>query len=192
MKDALNALTVLNAFSTVFQTDETKIGALLPEMDRLLRKLLVQFIQMKHVKGVDLQQIAFSDRELQQDQETIAVRMAARPYLHDEDLVPPRIRWQFFTDMRSFYAAAVGKMVQKFPFKDPILPDSVVLDLSKKNDLVYAPIVRLADRFAPHVDAELLKEEWNDFKLLDEGAVSMVDAKGKQQTLDKVWSEIST
>ena len=147
---------------------------------------------MKHVKGVDLQQIAFSDRELQQDQETIAVRMAARSYLHDEDLVPPRIRWQFFTDMRSIYAAAVGKMVPKFPFKDPILPDSVVLDLSKKNDLVYAPILRLADRFAPHVDAELLKEEWNGFKLLDEGAVSMVDAKGKQQTLDKVWSEIST
>ena len=122
MKDALNALTVLNAFSTVFQTDETKIGALLPEMDRLLRKLLVQFIQMKHVKGMDLQQIAFSDRELQQDEETIAVRMAARSYLHDEDLVPPRIRWQFFTDMRSIYAAAVGKMVQKFPFKDLFYP----------------------------------------------------------------------
>ena len=51
---------------------------------------------------------------------------------------------------------------------------------------------RRTTRFAPHVDAELLKEEWNDFKLLDEGAVSIVDAKGKQQTLDKVWSEIST
>ena len=59
--------------------------------------------------------------------------------------------------MGSIYAAAVGKMVQKFPFKDPILPDLVVLDLSKKNDLDYAPIVRLADRFAPHVDTELLK-----------------------------------
>ena len=69
-------LSVLNAFSTVFQADETKIGALLREMDRLLRKLLVQFIQMKHVKGVDWQQIAFSDRELQQDEETIAVGMA--------------------------------------------------------------------------------------------------------------------
>ena len=66
----------------------------------------------------------------------------------------------------------------------------VVLDLSQKNDLNRAPVVRLIDRFAPHVDAELLKEEWDDFKLLDEGAVSMVDAKGKQQKLDKVWSEV--
>ena len=66
----------------------------------------------------------------------------------------------------------------------------MVLDLSQKNDLNRAPVVRLADRFAPHVDAELLKEEWDDFKLLDEGAVSMVDAKGKQQKLDKVWSEV--
>ena len=56
-----------------------------------MRKLLVKFIQRKHVKGVDLQQIAFSDRELQHDDETIAVGMAARPYLHDEDLVTPRI-----------------------------------------------------------------------------------------------------
>ena len=89
-------LPVLNAFNTVFQADETKIGALLPEMDQLLRKLLVKFIQMKHVKGVDLQQTAFSDTELQHDNETIAVGMAARSYLHDEDLVSPRIRRQFF------------------------------------------------------------------------------------------------
>ena len=90
---------------------------------------------------------------------------------------------------RSFCAAAVGKVVQKFRFKDPVLPNLVVLHLSKKNDLDNAPVVRLADRFAPHVDAELLKEEWDDFKIHDKGAVSMVDAKGKQQKLDKVRSE---
>ena len=101
LKEAVTKLTLLqvlaphpvclNAFNTVFQTDETKTGALLPEMDRLLKKLLVKFICMKPVKDMDLQQIAFLDRELQHDDKTIAVGMAARPYLHDEDLVPPRI-----------------------------------------------------------------------------------------------------
>ena len=45
---------------------------------------------MKHVKGMDLQQVAFSDTELQHDNETIAVGMAAISYLHDEDLVSPQ------------------------------------------------------------------------------------------------------
>ena len=106
---------------------------------------------------------------------------------------PPRFNSSFFfTDVTTFYAAAVRKMVPKFPFKDPILPDSVVLDPSKKTDLNYAPVVRLADRFASHVDTELLKEEWDDFRLLDEAAVSMtmVDAKSKQRKPDQVWSDV--
>ena len=68
----------------------------------------------------------------------------------------------------------------------------MVLDPSKKTDLDYAPVVRLADRFALHVDTELLKKEWDDFGLLDKAAVSMtmVDAKSKQQKLDEVWSDV--
>ncbi|RXM33718.1 hypothetical protein EOD39_5239 [Acipenser ruthenus] len=83
-----------------------------------------------------------------------------------------------FSDVRAFYSAAVQKMIDKFPFGDSVLPDLVVLDPSKKVDTDYVLIVRLAGRFAPIVDTELLKEEWEDFQILPDTAVSMMDDKG--------------
>ena len=153
----------MNTFNAVFQADETKSGA-----ERLLWKLLVKFNLMKHVKRMELQEIAVSYQKLQHNDETISVGMAAGSYLHNEDLIYPRIQQQFFAGARAFYAAAVQKMVKKFPLGDPVLQDLVALDPTKKADLDHAPVERLAARFAPQVDTELLEDEWDDFKLLEE------------------------
>ena len=171
----------------------------------------------------------FSDRELQQDDETIAVGMAfqtgscsrtTRPLLwgwlfrqgaaagrRDHccgdgcQIVPAWRRPPIPHDSTAFFFLLMwehsmllqwGRWSQSSPSRIPFLPDSVVLDPSKKTDLDYAPVVRLADRFVLHVDTELLKKEWDDFGLLDKAAVSMtmVDAKSKQQKLDEVWSDV--
>ena len=76
-------------YATVLQADETKVGALLPEMDRLLRKLLVKFVPLHLIRGqTDLRRVAYSVTANQHSNEVIAVGMPARTLMADEEFVP--------------------------------------------------------------------------------------------------------
>ncbi|XP_070213054.1 uncharacterized protein [Littorina saxatilis] len=182
-------LPVLNAFNTVFQSDETKIGALKEEMVRLLRLLIVKFVQMKYVRGADLLKLDFADSNLQHDDSRIAVGGPARTLL-DEDHISPHDKNRFFGDVRAFCVAAVKKMVAKFPFGDEVLSDLVILDFSKRGDYMYNHVVRLASKFAPSVNVESLKDEWDDFQLLGDNEVNLLDSKGQPRRLGAVWADI--
>ena len=68
------------------QADETKIGCLAPEMNRLLRKLLVKFVRMRHVKAqADVRDVDFASAELQHDDDLLAVGLQARTMLDNTD-----------------------------------------------------------------------------------------------------------
>ena len=99
----------------------------------------------------------------------------------------------FAKEVRAFYCAVVTKMVTKmvakFPFGDPVLRDLGVLDPVARVNLTYEPIVRLAARFSPDVDAEQLKEEYEDFQLLGEDAFTLVE-DGESRPIDHVWADI--
>ncbi len=90
-----------------FQADETKVGALHPEMDRLLRKLLVKFVPLRLIRGqTDLRTIDFASRTNQHDDETPAVGMAARTFLaveEEEGGVPSAKEAVFFRLVLSTY-----------------------------------------------------------------------------------------
>lgn len=49
------------------------------------------------------------------------------------------IRIIVFREVRAFYSSVIGKMVAKFPFDSEVLKDLVVMDLTKRADLTYAP-----------------------------------------------------
>ena len=69
------------------------MGVLIPEMDRLLRKLMVKFVPMRLVRGeTDLRWIEFHLRENQQlhDDDKVAIGMAARTYLEEENFEPAK------------------------------------------------------------------------------------------------------
>ena len=120
----------------------------------------------------DLRTIDYSDRGIQRGDSTIAVSMKVRAFLEDDE-VAPAVQAAFISDVRAFYCAVVRKMVAKFPFDDPVLRDLGVLDPAARENLTYEPIVRLAARFAPDVDLEQLKDEYEDFQLLCKDAVAL-------------------
>ena len=70
-----------------FQADETKVGALQSEMDRLLRKLMVKFVPLRLIRGQTcLRTVDFANRANQHHDDMLAVGMAARTILGpDED-----------------------------------------------------------------------------------------------------------
>ena len=71
----------------MLQADDTKVGALLPEMDRMLRKLMVKFVPLRLIGGQqDPRTVEFTllDNEHPDD----AIGMPARPYLAAEELDP--------------------------------------------------------------------------------------------------------
>ncbi|KAM9393166.1 general transcription factor II-I repeat domain-containing protein 2-like [Pholidichthys leucotaenia] len=183
-------LPIINNFNTIFQADENKIGSLLPEMDHLLRKLLVKFDQMKYVKATnDLRRLDFLDSDLQHSDEFIAIGLETREALQTHEL-DPDTEQKFFEALRGFYEAVVRKMLNKFPFDDKILPHLSVLDPRKTQSLTYGPIVELAAAFCPTVDTEELKEEWEDLQLLPENTVPLQDKDGKPVHVDVYWGQV--
>ena len=93
--DPLNKLLLLflnfippaiNDFNKLFQTDEASISYLLPDMPLLLRKLMVKFVLMKHVKSkADVRMVEFELAKNQHDDELLAVGVPARTLLTNTD-----------------------------------------------------------------------------------------------------------
>ncbi|XP_077417139.1 protein FAM200B-like [Vanacampus margaritifer] len=77
-------LPQINQFNIVFQTEACMIGDLLPEMERLLKKLLVKFVQMEHVKSADsLLAVDDTNRYLQHEDSRLAVGLGTRALFQD-------------------------------------------------------------------------------------------------------------
>ena len=45
-------LPILNEFNRLFQNEESKVGVLIPEMDRLERQFLIKFVLARHIRDV--------------------------------------------------------------------------------------------------------------------------------------------
>ena len=182
-------LPFLNEFNKLFQNEDSKVGILIPEMDRLLQKLLLKFVQMRHIRPVaNLRTIDFADRALQLDDDRVAVSPQVRTFLEAENL-SPAVEASFVTEVRGFYCAVVRKMVDKFPFGDPVLCDLSVLDPAARSDLSYEQIVRLSSRFTPDIDPEHLKDEYEEFQLLDDNALTLQE-DGNARPVDHVWADV--
>lgn len=89
------------------QADETKVGVLLPEMDRLLRKLMVKFVPLRFIRGQqDLRTVEFTLLDNQHSDDTIAIGMPARAFLATEDLEPAQTA-KFFRFVKCLNVIAV-------------------------------------------------------------------------------------
>ena len=148
---------------------------------------------MKLVKTqTDVQKVTYELAEHQHDDELLAVGLPARTLLtNTEDAIDDCVKATFFRDVRSFYCAVVRKMMKIFPFDDTVLADMIVLDPAKRVDLTYAPIVRLAARFTPLIDQEVLKEEFEDYQLMDDTEVGLEES-GVQKSVDRFWGKVMT
>lgn len=183
-------LPLLNDFNKVFQADGSKIGFLVPEMDRLLRKFLGKFVQLLHIRGKNLREVEYHERQKQHDDEMLAVGMEARAFISENDELTPAELGNFFKEVRNFYRSATKKMLDKFPFEDKTLIDLQVLLPSARENLTYEPIVRLAAKFAPQADQESLKDEWEDFVMMEDRQLPLLTPDGEAKQIDKSWAEI--
>ena len=65
-----------------------------------------------------------------------------------------------------------------------------MLDPTKQDELMDAPIVRLAERFAALVDPGFLKEGSQDYQLMEDAEIGMEEG-GVQKYVDHCWDEIT-
>ena len=88
-------------------------------------------------------------------------------------------------------------MVQRFPFGDAVLEDLAILDISHnyvtlpkfEQPSLFVVVLRLATKFCPHVDREMVKDEFEDLQLMeDDAVVTRVD--GHQRQLDHIWGDV--
>ncbi|XP_060763680.1 uncharacterized protein LOC132872704 [Neoarius graeffei] len=182
-------LPVLNQFNILFQGEDCMVVSLLPEMDRLLRKFAVKFLELKHVKSCrNLREFDVGNQELQQSDDKLAVGPAVRSRLVEleEDLDAKTA--QVVSSVRGFYEAAARKMMDKFPFDNDVLVNLAVLDPSKKDDLDYSSVVNLTSSFG--FDLEQLKDEWKDFQLMPDDVVPCRANDGKKVPIAVYWGKV--
>ena len=69
------------------------------------------------------------------------------PYsANTDDRIEDAVQANFFIDVGKFFCAVVREMVKIFRFNDRVINALVALDLIKRAQLTYVPIVRLAER----------------------------------------------
>ena len=70
--------------------------------------------------------------------------------------------------------------MDKFPFVNQVLKDLRVLGPTIKGSLQYTCICRWANIFAPHLDQEALKDEFDDYCMLSDECVSLLKENGQK------------
>lgn len=119
----------------------------------------MRFVDIKNMKDVRL--LKYDDRNLQHDNQILAVGLSNR------------------TLMKDSVVAVFKKVLDKFPFDTDICKDFRVLDPA---------ICRLVSTFAPLVDQELLKDEFDDYSLMpDEESESRLGIDGQKRGFSSCW-----
>ena len=192
-------LVPLNEFNTVFQASDTKIGHLIPEMNRLLRKFLAKFVTMAEIKPkvADLTKVDYTNTQKQLSNDLLAVGGLARTYLvEEEEDISPTTQARFFKSARNFYVVCVKKMIKKFPFKDTVLKDMAVLnpDSSVRSQHTAAQVINLSERFSiiPQDQHAAREEEFVDYQLCEDSELPKYDIKDPQfNSVDQFWGAMS-
>ena len=109
----------------------------------------------------------------QLDDSLLAIGPSARTFLvEEEDSISPTSKAKFFTSVRNFYIVCVNKMLSKFPFKNTVLKDFVVLnpDSTKCDEYAASQVTSLAETFniIPADKFSALEEEFLDYQLCDD------------------------
>jgi len=152
----------------MFQSDETFLGIMVPEMNRLMKKFLTKFIKMSVIKEAeDLSKVDYKNREFFHNRSNIAVGMAARSEIFAEELDDYTLD-RYFTAVENFYVSVTSKMFAKFPYEDKILQDLTFLNPVRAADTIEkSAISRLAERFSvvEMENYDQLDDEIADFQL---------------------------
>lgn len=80
------------------QANESRIGNLLTDMKRLLRKFLGKFVQTKVIKGSDdLRSVSYNNRDNQHPDNNIAVGSRTREFIAEQhDEIDPQLEANFY------------------------------------------------------------------------------------------------
>ena len=149
------------------KSDENTTCQLYAEISRLVRLYAANLLPTESITGVgdNLSNLTF---ETQLERENLGIGMdtwASIAVLEQERDPKP-----FFEAVRNFYVSSIKKMIQKFPFGDPLLRDLGILQPNKVTSYSVDTVVRLAKRF-PQLQLfeppslETLRDEFLDLKL---------------------------
>jgi len=105
-----------------------------------------------------------------------------------DEAIEEVVQANFFSDFRKFYCAVVQKNMKILPFDDRVINNLVVMDPTKRDELTWAPIVRLIERFVLVADQEVLKEEFEFFQLMEVTEIG-VEEGAVQKSVDRYWGE---
>ena len=75
--------------------------------------------------------------------------------VNTDDPIREAVQANYFSDVHKLYCAVMRKMMKILLFDDRVINDLIVLDPTKRDELTYAPTVRLAERFDPFVDQKV-------------------------------------
>ena len=182
-------LAPLNEFNTLFQSDETLVGMLVPEMKMLTHKMLSKFVSMEAVKGApELTKVDYRNEENWHSNDRLAIGLPTRTYLKEvEDTISESTKSRFFASVRNFYIGVLDKIVKKFPFGDQTLANIEFMNPKVASEKMNNEVtVNFAQRFnlVCTDDLDQLEGEARVFHTLESDALPPFE---ETERADKWW-----
>ena len=172
-----------------FQAHETRLPYIAPEIRTLLRRTMGRFVNTKLLRTTsDVNTVPCHQEELQLGDDFLALGIPAKAYLHEhQDDIEPAALSRVFASARSFYITACKKIIQKFPFSDPVMNSLTFLISTERGDVNPSTSVSVCERFSSVIPAEdipLIEEEFRYFQICpDTGLPAFTDGESSIDTV---------
>ena len=189
------ALKGFSRFSLAFQTHASRIGTLQSDVLNVLKSFLSNFIDPSVLRQCSNRTaLNYRDLNAQLNDSELTIgtstRMLLRGELEDE-VVGTVIETRFYRTVRTFYEAAVCKIIDKFPFNDDIFKKLLMLYPRNRFMTDRADVLDLARRFMSFSqdDMDLLTMECLDYRSCTDDELPTFNPQ-RDAAIDNFWADI--
>ena len=138
-------LPIFDVANTLLQQDQPCIHVLHRTLTTQLKDLLNRFVKPEVINAAA--EVQFSQPGNQKSNEALFIGDTTRTFIADHPELEELQLAKVYSAVRAFYVKAVEYMVKKFPYKDPVLLNASVADMSTRDSADFNSIRYFTGRF---------------------------------------------
>ncbi|KAJ8032743.1 Zinc finger MYM-type protein 6 [Holothuria leucospilota] len=181
-------LPVFDKANILLQSDEPLIHKLLPTLQKQLINILTNLVKPSVIKNYqnNLLDIPFDNLKSQKEDKDLFIGAKAEAFLEECSTVEAG---RFYRSVRNYYSKAIAYMINKFPYKDPLLYHAQAADISKQMDTSFESVRYFTNRYdcfsLSEDDMDLLQREFNNYQVFE-----FPESVLSKQRIDEQWHQI--
>lgn len=182
-----SVLPTFTSINLLLQQEYPNIFLVAKAIRRFLKQLLSKFVTIRAIKAsADITEVDFGNTDNQLDDKNIFIGLVTKQKLqklfNDGD-ISELSKKKFYKAVRLFYLDAASEALQKLPFSDSVLNNSVFVNFEEKEECVFSMVELFCEKYSDilnftNSEMDKLQEEFVDYQLLE-----------KRDIPESIWKE---